>query len=136
MKTYSSWDIVLLWDSAASLVPVTADNDYAVPTKRWLLSVAETVKKGSLSYRPSWDCNAYAFNLKVITQKEHAKRNPSADGLAVGVCFYRPDNIRPLGHAINWSITKQGKLWFLEPQTAKEIKLTEQELHSVFFAYC
>lgn len=114
---------------------VTADSDYAVPERDWLLGVARTLASERAPYSAANDCDKFAMALKLKAQELHAKANPGIDGLVVGICFYKPDAMAT-GHAINWSITEGRALWFLEPQTGEELVLSSSERRSVSFVYC
>jgi hypothetical protein len=110
---------------------VCGDQLYHTPAKMWVLEVARRHLRMLPSWRNTFDCDDFAFSLKLESQRRH--RDKLRDGLAVGGVFY----VRDSGsHAVNWSITSGKRIWFLEPAAAKEIKLTEKERDSVFFVYC
>ncbi len=109
-----------------------ADARYALPTKKWFLKVAAKHAFDRGSWRKAFDCDDFAMSLKLKTQELHAKVAKDVDGLAVGVCFYMQD--KGGGHAINWAINRNG-LYFVEPQTGREVWLSDSEFRSVYFVY-
>ncbi len=132
IESYPSQDLRRLWPFTTNVV--FADRHYAVPKRDWLLVVAKEHRLDSPPYMLSWDCDDAALSLKVRCQTLHAANNPLVCGLAVGIMFYRQDSGGY--HAINWSVTPQGTLWFLEPQTGEALCLSDTELRSVVFVYC
>lgn len=110
------------------------DAKYAVPDQAWLLDTARTHARSKPPWIPAFDCDDFAFSLKLTAQALHARATPLVDGLAVGVVFYKPEGM-PNNHAVNWSL-KEGSLWFLEPQTGRIASLSPSEVSSAFFVYC
>jgi len=128
MTTITSEQLRGMWGRGVYVA--VSDATYALPTKRWLLAMAKEHAAKLGRWRKAFDCDDFAMSLKVETQKMH--READVDGLAVGVCFYRRD--KGGAHAINWAVSRNG-LYFIEPQTGREVWLSESELQSVYFVY-
>ena len=131
--TITAITIERAWRGVGNIV--IADGRYAVPEKTWLKGVARTLKDNRKPYGKANDCDDFAVALKLRAQELHAMAQPEIDGLAVGIVFYKPESTTA-GHAINWSLTAKGELWFLEPQNGEEVFLSESERQSVSFVYC
>jgi len=133
--TYQWQNLLALLRQSGLRVPpctLTADAVYAVPTKKWLLKVARIHAKRRGQWRKAFDCDDFAMSLKLKAQELHAEVSTEVDGLAVGVMFYMQDGSG--GHAINWAVNKSG-LYFVEPQTGREVCLSESESRSCYFVY-
>ena len=117
---------------------VLADGDYAAPTSHWLLDTwkvqwLELLEE--LPYSKRHDCDDFAFEYKIAVQHQHAESEFPDDGFAVGVCFYLVGGDRERGHAINWALTEDVALIFIEPQSGEQIQLTDAEKATIFFVY-
>lgn len=86
------------------------------------------------------DCDKYSRVVQALGQMAHAlqweTKNSAPAGLALGVFNYKRDNGEG-GHSINCMITKDSgeeefHLRFFEPQTAKEVFLSQAEIRSAF----
>lgn len=136
MKILKHSDIMAIWHER-SFDPVFpgirfGDREYAMPTKKWFLKTAQRHAFERGPWRKAFNCDHFAFSLKIACQEKHAEVSKDVDGLAVGVCFYLDEKLGP--HAINWSINRNG-LYFVEPQTGKEKWLSKLELRFVGFVY-
>jgi hypothetical protein len=135
MKSLTTQEIDGIWQKLCPSVfrcHHAADAEYAIPSKKWLLEVARQHAASLEPWRKSFDCDDFAFSLKVEVQKCHAAYTEKIDGLALGVVFYLQHGQG--GHAINWAISR-GKIYFIEPQNGREICLSELELASAWFVY-
>lgn len=121
------------------LAPVyLCDSTYGVPTFRWL---SGPFWDWFWEYRTSlglrvWnrrnDCDNFARAYCQAASDAHALTNGNNDeGLAVGEFWYRRENGG--AHAIVCAFTDLGRV-FIEPQTGKQLTLSEPEIKSCFFA--
>lgn len=118
------------------------DDPYAVVESRWLQEFYtkwndELWKKDLVKWDPRFDCNRYASHYVASAQLEFYRKrwgtNETAQALAIGEIWYRPERQTDGGsaHAIVAAITEKG-LIFIEPQTGKEVYLSEKEIGSIY----
>ena len=135
MKTYTSMQMNIViagtFYKSEPMVQI-ADRSYAVPSKKWMLGMARQHAFHLGQWHNKFDCDDFAFSLKIEAQKLHKSGKGSVDGLALGVLFYKQDGSG--GHAINFAISK-GAVYFIEPQSGREVCLSKSELASVWFVY-
>ena len=119
---------------------ILADGDYAAPTSEFLFEDPLWVDhwRGvimTMDYAAKHDCDDFAFEYKVCISRYHAESDFPNDGFAVGVLFYCVGGDSTKGHAINWALTEDVGLVFIEPQTGKQVELTKEEFDSICFVY-
>lgn len=120
---------------------VISDIEYNLPSKNWILN---EFSKSFLTflkflnvddYNPeNNDCDDFARLAASLAQILHHRTSPAVKtGLTVGEFWYRQDIGG--GHAINFIIYLDGtpKIMFFEPQTQKEVFLSETEKQSCSF---
>ena len=113
------------------------DRSYALPKKDWLLwqygSWYKKVLKGLdiAGWDKLFDCDDFARLYADLCQACHAAGNSRSEGIAVGKLAYIEAPGRP--HAINFAVTDVGVI-FVEPQWAKEVKLTDEQVRSIYWA--
>jgi hypothetical protein len=117
---------------------ICTDQSYAIPSKEWVLGKFSRYYKnkvfgwGLWRWKPSFDCDNFARVFASLAQVSHARSSGSgAEGLTIGEFFY--DRQGYGGHAINIIFSTPTSFFFLEPQTCKEIQLSQQERLSCFF---
>lgn len=113
------------------------DANYALPNKEWVLYgfynwFQELLKWWGLDYRKNWDCDNFAGQYFESAQAAYGKyKNAPTEGLAIGKIRYLIDGDREKGHAINIVVSKEG-VWFFEPQSGEEKRLSSAELQSAW----
>jgi hypothetical protein len=115
------------------------DSNYQCPSKAWVLDVfSDSLNRslyalGLVSWKTeAWDCDKFARLAAVLGAIEHA-RTPWREqaALALGVFCYVP---AAGPHAINFAVVDPHtmEIVWLEPQTQKEVKLTEDEIGTCY----
>lgn len=118
------------------------DTSYYIPNKDWVENVfPEEYNKFLFDFRKKYikstivDCDNYASLAESFASFTYPIDILNNDeGITIGVFHYTTD--RNTGHAINLIITQEDnkpKLLFFEPQTAKFVKLSENEIKSCEF---
>ena len=123
-----------------------SDKDYLTPQKSWVSGdlYFKNFKKWLWSnnldtWQEYWDCDNFAFALYTFSQICHArtmektKEIDRAQGLALGVIFYKMDGVG--GHAINFVHTED-KIYGFEPQSGKYLNLSKKEKESCWLVVC
>jgi hypothetical protein len=121
---------------------VLCDEEYVSPGKTWLRgSFADTLQGnlkalGLSDWKPeAFDCDKFARLAWAFATIDHA-RTPGrpAAGLAFGIFMYQPDGFTSGGHAINVVIcgANAEDILFFEPQTQREVTLTQEEIESCY----
>jgi len=111
-----------------------SDSTFNLPTKTWLFSKfypyfsKELERLGIIEWSEKFDCEDFAAMYKILCQVCHKNSRSTQGGLAVGAVDYQKDSGEY--HCINIAFTDQG-LVFIEPQTGKELKLSENEKNSI-----
>jgi len=122
------------------------DTDYVVPNKYWLLNdfyrlFRKNLKQNNLyTWKKFHDCDNKSFKYWQFANDCHAmtmmlreKQGLTVyEGIAIGVLFFMQNN--DFGHAINFIITKDLKMEFIEPQNGQILKLSSSEKKSSWFA--
>lgn len=121
---------------------IISDTTHMSPNKSWVSGKLYShydfwlIENGLNRWKKHWDCDNFAFAFYTFAQICHSRqmdkngKTSSAQGLSIGVMFYR---IRgESGHAINIIYTED-KLWGFEPQTGEFLNLTEEEKDSCWF---
>lgn len=123
----------------AVIIPM--DEDYAIPTRNWILGPfsraidANLSRLGLSGWRSSsWDCDKFVrlawFTAAVI----HARTAPeSKQGYAIGWMIYMRENgdaNPPSPHSINLAVLRASRLLYYEPQAKAEIRLQAPEKDS------
>lgn len=112
------------------------DANYALPTSKWLLTsfydyFLKWLSQNDLTeWRLKFDCDNFACLYYAFAHACHTKSNRKEEGIAVGEMWYEPGNGG--AHAINIACTEKGVI-YIEPQTGKEVELTEPEKESCWF---
>lgn len=110
------------------------DADYARPTTNFLTGKFYNFYKNWLSehnidtWQAKWDCDNFSSTYYTFTQICHANAGRNEQGISVGEFFYKIGG-NGTGHAINIAVTEKGVI-FIEPQTGKEVGLSEEEMLS------
>lgn len=124
------------------------DKDYAHPSKSWVSerlysNFSKWLWDNNLDRWETYkDCDNYAFALRVFASLSHAKTmkayhkmgRKTYQGISIGVMFYKINGDNTRRHAINFMVTGDNQLLYIEPQTGKWLQLTQKEKDSVWFA--
>ncbi len=109
---------------------VITDATYARPTSGYMLGKFYEFYRAWLTehslgvWKEKYDCDNFASTFYTFAQICHFKSNRPEQGIAVGELYYRQDTGG--GHVINMSVTERG-LILIEPQTGKEVEITDNE---------
>ena len=118
--------------------------NYNLPTKDWFFNDYATalkdmmIKQNTFIYRKEiWDCSAFALESMMKAKKDNlfTTNAPKCD-MAVGVISYVQTDVSASSHAIVFALVKEnGKtnMYFLEPQTCKEVYLFPEQIASSIF---
>jgi len=112
---------------------------YAEVSSTWLNQFygkyrSELANLGIVKWDDRFDCRRFAGMFIELAQAEfyvkmfHAQT--PANSLALGQVWYRPEK-SPTGHAIVVAFTERGRV-FLDPQSGREVALSEQERNSIY----
>jgi hypothetical protein len=120
---------------------VTADRDYAEVKKSYLLGAYYSWFKNflygggndpTIVWDATFDCDDFARLFCALLQLAHFRnKRTNEEGVAVGEIHYMQDTGG--GHAIVCAFTDEGRI-FIEPQTGLEMKLSNNEIASIFLA--
>jgi hypothetical protein len=120
---------------------VVSDVEYNLPSKEWVLNEFSKSLSSCLNFLgadtyklENNDCDDFARLAACLAQILHHRTSPEIKtGLAIGEFWYRFDTGG--GHAINFIIylDTTPKIMFYEPQTQKEVFLSETEKQSCSF---
>jgi len=119
--------------------PVIVDDEYACPTRDWILTdCAEYVKSELLrhtiaGWKKSFDCDDYSIAYKHYSSVCHTITAPTIQGLAVGMVHNWTKE--RTAHAFNFAIVEDEKVFFIEPQTGKIIDLSVDEKLAIYHVY-
>ena len=123
---------------------------YALPTREWVLGPFARAFyddlcriRGSAIYAPvRFNCNKFGLAAMALAQWSHELSTNYPVAIAFGRIGYMkqmPDASLPQGHMINVAIVQEPnrpqtreRLYF-EPQTQREVSLTQEEKDSCFF---
>ena len=117
----------------------TPDVSYSVVNSAWLAGFWEDWKadlfdKGVTKWEGRFDCNKFAASFCAAAQLEFYRDKfhswTAGQALAVGEVWYYAAGRGP--HAIVAAITERGVV-YIEPQTGKELRLTQAEESSIYF---
>lgn len=132
---------ILIDNKINSIRFVVADSEYNLPSKSWVLNEFSKSLYSCLKflnihdYKPSNnDCDDFSRFAAVLAQILHHRTSPNNNtALAIGEFWYRDEKIG--SHAINIIIylDETPKIMFYEPQTQKEVFLSESEIQSCSF---
>tara|TARA_R110000772_G_scaffold83288_2_gene176108 strand:+ start:2095 stop:2610 length:516 start_codon:yes stop_codon:yes gene_type:complete len=113
------------------------DRDYVPLTLETILRTNKLILKKlrslGISHQPNFDCDDYSVKLIADFSVVHAQRDFKAEGFAAGLIFYADSNIG--SHSRIWFVDETLKLRFIEPITALEVSLTDEEKESSFFKF-
>lgn len=114
----------------------TPDPDYYNPTMEEVKTILEDTKVDRLTYKENkFDCDNFALMLKAAFSRLALKDKERQREYCLGIVWGKIKmNGEWFGHAINWFIDDQEKLWFIEPQT-DEIFDPEGRIKEVWFMY-
>jgi hypothetical protein len=110
------------------------DSAYHLVKKDWIFQSlypffrAEMERWGVVQWSKKFDCEDFARTFKVLAQACHLKSRGQEDGIAIGEIDYTQESGEY--HCINVAFTDVGVV-FMEPQSGKELKLTENEKNSI-----
>lgn len=120
---------------------VISDAEYNLPSKNWVLNEFSDSLVSCLKFldvndykTENNDCDDFTRLAACLAQILHHRTSPEIKtGLAIGEFWYRFDSGG--GHAINFIIylDETPKIMFFEPQTQKEVFLSETEKQSCSF---
>lgn len=108
---------------------------YAIPTKKFLLnSFAQAYSKLLMGYQldkweDKWDCDDFSNEFRMHSIKSNEKSTNKIPGIAVCTVVYKIDNSG--WHMINGAIVDKNEFIFIEPQTRKEVTLSDTEKKSI-----
>lgn len=134
MKTVSAQALRL--SVPLSFGGIYSDETYAIPTRRWLLEdfwawfYERRLELGLMKWTRNNDCDNFARAYAQYAADCHALTSDQTEGLAVGEFYYRQASGG--GHAIVIALTDVGVI-YIEPQTGKQLELTQEEIGSCFF---
>jgi hypothetical protein len=118
---------------------IVADRTYAPVKKKYLLeNFYDWYRKFMFSqdvikWDSRFDCDDFAALYRSLIQLAHFQAKGNNDeGVAVGEVFFWQEGNPDKGHAINCGMTEEGLIFF-EPQTGKQLHLSNEELASIFF---
>lgn len=118
-----------------------ADASYAAVDGDWLIGELYPAFHRFLSRNGVWkwdeqyDCDNFTRMFCAFSEIAHYKagREVEDEGIAVGEFWYGKGGDYRKGHAIVIFYQEEGKPRFLEPQTGREIQLTDEERASCYF---
>jgi hypothetical protein len=114
---------------------------YAEVNSEWLTKFyqdyrSELNRLGIVKWNERFDCRRFAGLYAELAQSkffvESFQSENAAQSLAVGQVWYNLENGKG-AHAIIVALTERGRI-FIEPQTGKEVTLTQKEVGSIFFS--
>jgi hypothetical protein len=111
------------------------EESYAIPTKKFLLnSLAQAYSKLLMGYQlekweDKWDCDDFANEFRMHSIKSNEKSTNKTPGIAVCTIVYKIDNSG--WHMINGAIIDKREFIFIEPQTRKEVTLSDTEKKTI-----
>lgn len=141
MKTISDKEIRLLFEQCLHAPFVPSDKTYACPTSEWVtkhfynwLKLVQ-VKLGVSKWQRTNDCDNFSARFAAFAPICHsltiADQPDAPEGIAVGEFWYHRRDSGG-GHAINFAITVDEGLIFIEPQNGSVLKLFDTEMRSCF----
>jgi len=94
---------------------------------------------GLKEWSPRWDCDDFALTYLMTAKKLYAKHPTECESVAVGMIAYRAKVAS--NHAINFYITADRVIHFIEPQYVRnisngEIEFSETDWDSIKFIIC
>lgn len=107
---------------AAKLTPTAllrfGDNSYYLPSRRELaLILRESQADRKQHMLERYDCDDFAYAVKGEMTAHAYDVGELRYGLCVGLAWGRFDWMTVAGQAVNWAITCDEAMWFIEPQT-------------------
>lgn len=121
--------------------PYTGDSTYAIVNYDWMFQFYETwrdelFKQDVVKWDDKFDCNKFASSYIARAQIEYYKqtwKTGKPQALAMAEIWYveRETPTTKYNHAIVAALTNKG-LVFFEPQTGKQIFLTEKQQASIY----
>lgn len=124
---------------ALPVSPFLPDLGYAPVNSKWLAGYydefrADLHRRGVVKWEGRFDCNkfatAYASGAQMRYFRDSFHSWAPTQALAVGEIWFRPTPTT--AHAVNIVLTERGPL-VIEPQTGRELVLTEAQRASVFY---
>lgn len=134
-KTGCSESIIHTPDTFYNLMKLPFILGFCYPRFQKWLKTHDIVK-----WTKAFDCDNYAESMRTYVQIIHSnyarkvRERQSHWSSAFGVIWYRRKNLG--GHAINILVTVLGneyRIIYIEPQTGKEVELTQEEINSINF---
>lgn len=94
------------------------DECYYLPSRRELaLILRESQPERRRHMLERYDCDDFAYAIKGEMTAHAWETDDLRYGLCVGLAWGRFDWMPVAGHAVNWAVTSDEALWFIEPQT-------------------
>lgn len=132
----TQWKLMSKYDNNGAF-PFTGDRSYAIVNYDWLFVFYETwrdeiFKQDVIAWDDKFDCNKFTSSFVSRAQIEYYKkvwRTNKPQSLALGEVWFITKGIQ--SHALVAALTNKG-LVFFEPQTGKEITLTQEQQASIY----
>ncbi len=127
---------------ASALQGLKGDTHYGEIRAEWLREFypkwkAELFKKGVVRWDARYDCNRFAGHLvsevQIVYFVENFHSYTKGQAAAIGEVWYLKNGRADGAHAIVTAYTDRGQIYF-EPQTGKELILSELEKRSIYYA--
>lgn len=96
------------------------------------LFVKKLEELGVSVWDKKWDCDDFSSFFRSLAQICHRKSKGSAEGIAIGEIYYHQDGDNEGNHAINVIFLENGPIFF-EPQSGLPVKLSAEEMNSIYF---
>lgn len=136
LEDLSKSEKIRLYNTVDFICP---DKEYAIVKKEWLLGKFydwhKTILKdiGCEVWDDKFDCDKFSTTFRIFAHLAFKLTNPNttAQSALVGEIYYKINADPNRGHAINFAMDKDRQIYFIEPQTGKEIKLTQEEIDSI-----
>jgi hypothetical protein len=136
----TQWKLLSKVQNSGSF-PFTGDKDYAVVNYDWLFEFYEVWRdeifaQNVIKWDDKFDCNKFATSYIARAQIEYFKitwGNNKPQALALAEIWFTEKETKTAkyNHAIVAALTNKG-LVFFEPQTGKQIILTEKQQASIY----
>ena len=133
----SNWEMKQFMDAnVAAFDTIQWDDEYALPTREWVLGEFSVALRRNLELLGAdkytaerHDCDDFARLAWAMAGLCHNLTSTRKSALAFGLLTYTTD--AGGGHAINFAVVHNAKgereIMFFEPQTQREVYLSQQE---------
>ena len=119
-----------------------ADSTYWTPSNGELVEIingfwAFMAKHGLIRWDQKHDCDDKSLLFAPYARWWYYKKRRAEmpETIAVGIYWYRIEGNPRKPHAINWAVTNDGVLRWVEPQSFKQVNLSVAEQESLFWVY-